>query len=35
MIKFMSEFMSEHWIVIYGLIMFGIGELAGYIKGKR
>lgn len=31
----MIKFMSEHWVVIYGMMMFGIGELVGYIKGKR
>lgn len=31
----MIKFMSEHWVIIYGMMMFGIGELVGYIKGKR
>lgn len=31
----MIEFMSEHWVIIYGMMMFGIGQLAGYLKGKR
>lgn len=31
----MIEFMSEHWVIIYGMMMFGIGQLVGYIKGKR
>ncbi len=31
----MIKFMSEHWVIIYGMMMFGIGELAGYLKGKR
>ena len=31
----MIEFMSEHWVIIYEMMMFGIGQLVGYIKGKR
>lgn len=31
----MKEFMSEHWVILYGLLMFVLGEIAGYIKGKR
>lgn len=31
----MKEFMSEHWVILYGLLMFILGEIAGYIKGKR
>lgn len=31
----MKEFMSEHWIILYGLLLFVLGEIAGYIKGKR
>ena len=31
----MVEFMSEHWVFIYGMLMFGIGELVGYIRGRR
>lgn len=31
----MIKFMLEHWVIIYGMMMFGIGELVGYIKGKR
>lgn len=30
-----NEFMSEHWVILYGILMFGLGEIAGYIKGKR
>ena len=29
------KFISEHWVAIYGMLMFGIGELIGYIRGKR
>ena len=31
----MKEFISEHWILIYGLFMFAMGEAVEYIKGKR
>ena len=31
----MIKFMSEHWVIIYGMFMFGMGELVGYIRGKR
>jgi len=31
----MKEFMSEHWVILYGLLLFVLGEVAGYIKGKR
>ena len=31
----MIEFMSEHWVAIYGMLMFEIGELVGYIRGRR
>ncbi len=31
----MKEFMSEHWVILYGLLLFILGEIAGYIKGKR
>jgi hypothetical protein len=31
----MKEFLSEHWVLVYGLFMFAMGEVAGYIKGKR
>jgi len=31
----MKEFMSEHWVILYGLLLFVLGEIAGYIKGKR
>ena len=31
----MIEFMSEHWVAIYGMLMFGIGELVGYIRERR
>ena len=31
----MKEFMSEHWVILYGLLLFTLGEIAGYIKGKR
>ena len=29
-----NEFMSEHWVILYGILMFVIGEIAGYIKGR-
>ena len=31
----MIKFMSEHWVIIYGMLMFEIGQLAGYLRGKR
>ena len=31
----MKEFMSEHWVILYGFLLFVLGEIAGYIKGKR
>lgn len=30
-----NKFMSEHWVVLYGILMFVIGEIAGYIKSKE
>lgn len=30
-----NEFLSEHWVLIYGLIMCVLGVLSGYWKGKR
>lgn len=30
-----NEFMSKHWVVLYGILMFVIGEIAGYIKSKE
>ena len=30
-----NEFMSEHWVILYGILMFVLGEIAGYIKAKR
>ena len=29
-----NEFMSEHWVILYGILMFVLGEIAGYIKGR-
>ncbi len=29
------EFLSEHWVLIYGMFMYGIGLLTGSIKKKR
>ncbi len=31
----MIKFMSEHWVIIYGMLMFEIGQLVGYLRGKR
>ena len=32
----MKEFLSEHWILIYGLFMYAMGILSGYFfNGKR
>lgn len=31
----MIKFMSEHWVIIYGMLMFEIGQLVGYFRGKR
>lgn len=30
-----NEFMSEHWVLIYGLLLFLLGNIAGYLRGKR
>ena len=30
-----QEFMSEHWVILYGLTMFLLGKIAGYFMGKR
>lgn len=30
-----NSFLSEHWVVFYGLIMFGIGTIYGYLHGRR
>lgn len=29
------EFLSEHWVLIYGMFMYGMGLLTGSIKKKR
>ena len=29
------EFLSEHWVLIYGIFMYGMGLLTGSIKKKR
>lgn len=31
----MKEFLSEHWILIYGLFMYAMGFFSGYFNGKR
>lgn len=31
----MTKFLAEHWILIYGLFMWGLGSVFGYIEGKR
>lgn len=35
MVELICEFCSEHWVVLYGFLMFGIGEIYGYIKGRK
>ena len=35
MVELICEFCSEHWPILYGLLMFGIGEICGYIKGRK
>lgn len=30
-----NEFLSEHWVLVYGLIMYVLGVFSGYWKGKR
>ena len=29
------SFLSEHWVIIYGLIMYLIGRIAGIIEESR
>ena len=31
----MIEFLSQHWVLIYGLFMWSIGSLFGYFNGTR
>ena len=31
----MTEFLAEHWILIYGLFMWALGSIFGYFNGKR
>ena len=31
----MSEFLAEHWILIYGLSTWAIGWVSGYFTGRR
>ena len=31
----MKEFLSEHWIILFALFMYGMGFLNGYLNGKR
>ena len=31
----MTEFLAEHWILIYGLFMWYMGYVLGYIHRKR
>lgn len=31
----MKEFLSEHWVLLYGFIMWGLGAFYGYFEGKR
>lgn len=30
----MKEFLTEHWILIYGLFIYAMGFLNGYFNGK-
>jgi hypothetical protein len=30
----MTEFLAEHWILIYGLFMWALGSIFGYFNGK-
>ena len=31
----MKEFLTEHWILIYGLFIYAMGFFNGYFNGKR
>lgn len=31
----MKEFLSEHWILLYALVIYVLGFLNGYFNGKR
>ena len=31
----MNEFLAEHWVMIYGMFMWGMGYIAGYLNRKR
>lgn len=30
-----NEFLSEHWVLVYGLTMYVLGVFSGYWKGKK
>lgn len=31
----MKEFLTEHWLLVFGLIMYAMGYLNGYLARKR
>lgn len=30
----MVEFLSEHWVLVYGLTMYALGVFSGYWQGR-
>ena len=35
MIDTMNKFLSDHWVMVYGLFIYGLGIITGYFEGKR
>lgn len=31
----MTEFLAEHWLLVFALFMYAMGFLNGYLNGKR